>query len=1401
MGSVVVKYRGISIWLAVFIITFSFVDVVDNIPQLQPLSNHPAFLFFSEIDDLLAIGLVLIVAYRWHPLIGQLAIVLYFVIHISHYFLGLMDIISIPIRLGSIGFVSVIGIWLISRLRLIEHELRTSEEMFRTMSDSSPIGIYIVQYGKFRYTNPQFRNYTGYREGELIDTDSLNLVVGEDRDLVRVNAIKMLKGEEAVPYEYRVTTKNGQIKWILETVVSVRYHGKKATLGNFIDITGRKKIEAELKERNIQMTALQQVSQVINQSLEMKIVANLALEESLKVLNLDCGAIRYLDEGTEEIVMLAHKGLTPEMVAEMQNRPRVKVGHGPMGEMVKTGEPLIIQDIPGYPRFEYESTRNSGFQSYLGIPLKINNKVVGTMTGLSRQRRTFTQIDMEMLSSLGNMIGAAISNARFYSDLCRRTTELTALLTIEKGLAGDIPIQRTLGGALIILADAIGADMGTIHLYNNKNQLELVAHHCLSPELLELARKDILHHGILEEAIERHVPVTIDVSKYPGILNGAASLTNNIQIIACAPVLIGERALGVINVARKQSSPFNEEEMELLQSVSSRLAISYERAGLVDDLSLRLERREARSRIAAAISSSLDMETIFRSLNAELPSLVQFDHFAVALFKGNTLEISTISEEYGGLLPRGMVVSADNEMLYRVVQEGKPIIRNDIEKEMVQPLDKKLLAAGIHSTLIIPLNAGGHTFGSLILASREVGKFSETDFQSLKPIADQLAVAVDNSRLFMQIESAAGEWRRTFDTMSDGIAIIGTDFRIKRTNMALARMLGTSPQDLMGRYWYEAVYGTSGPPSDCPIRVCIAEKKTFDREWQEPNLNNRWLHMRGDPILGTNGQVLSIVQTLRDITGEKQRQKNLESLYRLSQSLSTSLNLDTVINLALDEIIPIIGKSNATVGIALLDEGKRELKGMVVRRHTGEIVKGINLPLSDIAENIRRILIEQRQPWVSTDISQAPEYMKKVLHLEKYQSFMAIPLVVGNRTTGILFVTGFDARSYSNEEYAFLETYTRGIALAIENARLFSQTDEALQTQVANLEAIISSMSEGLVAIDIQGKVAYCNQAAGQLLGIKSIEYLGQPVRAFNEFLNSEVIEPTNWRETLAAGIKDAARRPRLRFAIQLYQRRELELTLFSIDSNNQRIGTGAVIRDITSEREIDRMKTEFVSIASHELRTPMTVIYGFAELLLLRSQKLSTEHQQWIEKIYNESKRLTTIVDDFLNVSRIESGRLSVKRELLSVQNIVNQLVGQLNVNYPSHTFPVDLPDSFPLVWADTERLTQVMYNLIDNAAKYSPGGGPITVSAVKLPKDFEAVITVTDTGLGIPPDELPKLFTRFHRVHRPDAANIRGTGLGLYIVKSLVDMMGGRIWVESQVNKGSTFFIALPVGTITRP
>ncbi|MBF8266113.1 MAG: two-component sensor histidine kinase, partial [Dehalococcoidia bacterium] len=184
----------------------------------------------------------------------------------------------------------------------------------------------------------------------------------------------------------------------------------------------------------------------------------------------------------------------------------------------------------------------------------------------------------------------------------------------------------------------------------------------------------------------------------------------------------------------------------------------------------------------------------------------------------------------------------------------------------------------------------------------------------------------------------------------------------------------------------------------------------------------------------------------------------------------------------------------------------------------------------------------------------------------------------------------------------------------------------------------------------------------------------------------------------------------------------------------------------------------------------------------------------------YNESKRLTNIVDDFLNVSRIESGRLSVKRELLSVQNIVTQLFSQLNSNYLTHTFRMDIPESYPMVWADTERLTQVIYNLVDNAAKYSPAGGVVTVSGVTSPKDSEAVFTVTDIGLGIPPDELPKLFTRFHRVHRPDAANIRGTGLGLYIVKSLVDMMGGRIWVESQVNKGSTFFIALPAGEITK-
>ncbi|MBI2857243.1 MAG: histidine kinase, partial [Chloroflexi bacterium] len=240
------------------------------------------------------------------------------------------------------------------------------------------------------------------------------------------------------------------------------------------------------------------------------------------------------------------------------------------------------------------------------------------------------------------------------------------------------------------------------------------------------------------------------------------------------------------------------------------------------------------------------------------------------------------------------------------------------------------------------------------------------------------------------------------------------------------------------------------------------------------------------------------------------------------------------------------------------------------------------------------------------------------------------------------------------------------------------------------------------------------------------------------------------------------------------------------------------VLHDVTREREVDRMKTDFISVASHELRTPMTAIFGFTELLLDRSVELSAPHREWLRVIHGESKRLSDIVEDLLNISRIEAGRLTLKLEDVPLRPLADRIVEQLAPGHPRHEFRVDIPDEHATARADADKLHRVVYNLVDNAVKYSPKGGRVEIKTRAGDGPASLVISVSDQGLGIPAEEISRLFTRFHRVDRPETTGLRGTGLGLYIVKSLVDIMGGKVWVQSEVNTGSTFFVTLPTSPV---
>jgi len=245
--------------------------------------------------------------------------------------------------------------------------------------------------------------------------------------------------------------------------------------------------------------------------------------------------------------------------------------------------------------------------------------------------------------------------------------------------------------------------------------------------------------------------------------------------------------------------------------------------------------------------------------------------------------------------------------------------------------------------------------------------------------------------------------------------------------------------------------------------------------------------------------------------------------------------------------------------------------------------------------------------------------------------------------------------------------------------------------------------------------------------------------------------------------------------------------------------GIGAILentrlnQEILLGEELQRRRDTFVSLASHELRTPMTSIMGFSELLLSRDPS-AEQRADWLGRINRESKRLTGIIDDLLDVSRIQSGRLVVDLRPLALGWVMRDAADFARSISDIHDIVVDIPEGTASVLADEDKLGQVLTNLLTNAVKYSPQGGRIQIRAATAPGGERVVITVTDNGIGIGADDQANLFTLFHRIVRPETSRILGTGLGLYIVMELVRMMKGDVWLESEVGKGSTFYVSLP-------
>jgi PAS domain S-box-containing protein len=361
---------------------------------------------------------------------------------------------------------------------------------------------------------------------------------------------------------------------------------------------------------------------------------------------------------------------------------------------------------------------------------------------------------------------------------------------------------------------------------------------------------------------------------------------------------------------------------------------------------------------------------------------------------------------------------------------------------------------------------------------------------------------------------------------------------------------------------------------------------------------------------------------------------------------------------------------------------------------------------------------------------------------------------------------------------------------ALEQARA-ELLDQVLETK--KFSQAVESATDGVVIVKINGDIMYVNPAWEKLTGYSASEVIGKKPRVLSSSKTNEKVYGRMW-DTLSAGkpfvtdeILDVRKNG------EEYQ---VQLAIFPILEGGKTQFYVLVEQDITDRKEIDRAKTEFVSLASHQLRTPLSTTNWYTELLLERGTgNLNEKQRKYLEEIYKSNKNMIDLVSTLLNVSRIELGTLKVDLGEVSPAALMENVIAAEKVSLDRADIKLvsEIEDDVPKIKSDEKLLRMVFQNLVSNAIKYTPNGGRVTV-ILRKGEDGGIEVQVADTGMGIPEKDQGRIFTKMFRADNVREKKVEGTGLGLYIVKSVIEYFGGKIWFKSAEDKGSTFYVTLP-------
>ncbi|MAT43401.1 MAG: hypothetical protein CL609_13775 [Anaerolineaceae bacterium] len=590
-------------------------------------------------------------------------------------------------------------------------------------------------------------------------------------------------------------------------------------------------------------------------------------------------------------------------------------------------------------------------------------------------------------------------------------------------------------------------------------------------------------------------------------------------------------------------------------------------------------------------------------------------------------------------------------------------------------------------------------------------------------------------------------------------------------------------------------------------------------------------------------QVAGAIEKARLLQETEKRAKQLATLNELTRQLSSNLELEPILENVLKNSVEIL---NCEAGsLLMVDE---ETNDLVFRLVIGPVAAELQNKRIPKGAGVVGKSVKTRQPIISNNVAETPDWFSKTDKQTGFttRSLLVVPLIVKDEVLGVIEVLNrLDRLPFSNNDLEILAAFAAQASVALENASLYMRTDQALAERVEELSVMQRIDRELNTSLDMQramritiewalkqagtdaGLIGFVNEE-----GVKIVEEIGynsdllkrfsEQMIGLNQFHINKVIEnglPLQSR----LNVDETGILPKTRVQVLIPIRRETQtIAVLLMESTKpqllteemmgflQRLSDHASIAIVNGQlyaevQSANVAKSEFVSFVAHELKNPMTSIKGYTELLAAGAVGAVNEAQgNFLGTIRSNIERMNTLVSDLNDLSKIEAGRLRLEFKAISVQDVVEEVIRSTKrqIEDKQQQLVLELNDELPPIWADSTRLAQVVVNLVSNAHKYTESGGQIYISAEVSDNQWDedgaekvVHLWVKDSGIGISEEDQKKIFTKFFRSEDPKTREVAGTGLGLNITRSLVEMQGGKIWFESQHRKGTTFHITIPV------